>query len=36
LLDLVTTNEETLWHLDDLIQAPAAVQAALMQLVHPN
>jgi DNA polymerase III delta prime subunit len=36
LLDLITTTEDTLWHFDDLIQAPAAVQAALMQLVHPN
>jgi hypothetical protein len=36
LLDLITTDEDTLWHFDDLIQAPTAVQAALMQLVHPN
>ena len=36
LLDLMTTEEDTLWHFDDLIQAPTAVQAALMQLVHPN
>jgi MoxR-like ATPase len=36
LLDLISTTEDTLWHFDDLIQAPAAVQAALMQLVHPN
>ncbi len=36
LLDLITTTEDTLWHFDDLIQAPTAVQAALMQLVHPN
>jgi hypothetical protein len=36
LLDLIQTTEDTLWHFDDLIQAPAAVQAALMQLVHPN
>jgi hypothetical protein len=36
LLDLIRTDVETLWHFDDLIQAPAAVQAALMQLVHPN
>jgi DNA polymerase III delta prime subunit len=36
LLDLLTTSEDTLWHFDDLIQAPMAVQAALMQLVHPN
>ena len=36
LLDLMTTTEDTLWHFDDLIQAPTAVQAALMQLVHPN
>lgn len=36
LLDLITTSEDTLWHFDDLIQAPIAVQAALMQLVHPN
>jgi hypothetical protein len=36
LLDLMQTSEDTLWHFDDLIQAPHAVQAALMQLVHPN
>ncbi len=36
LLDLIQTTEDTLWNFDDLIQAPAAVQAALMQLVHPN
>src|SRR5262249_16852261 len=36
LVDLRTTTEDTLWHFDDLIQAPTAVQAALMQLVHPN
>lgn len=36
LLDLMNTTEETLWHFDDLIQAPTGVQAALMQLVHPN
>jgi hypothetical protein len=36
LLDLMATEEDTLWHFDDLIQAPPAVQAALMQLVHPN
>ncbi|MBW8878818.1 MAG: AAA family ATPase [Acidobacteria bacterium] len=36
LFDLIQTTEDTLWHFDDLIQAPAAVQAALMQLVHPN
>jgi hypothetical protein len=32
LLDLMETTEETLWFFDDLIQAPTAVQAALMQL----
>jgi len=36
LLDLTTTDVETLWTFDDLIQAPTAVQAALMQLVHPH
>ncbi|HEX4960395.1 MAG TPA: hypothetical protein VF173_06125 [Thermoanaerobaculia bacterium] len=36
LADLISTCEDTLWHFDDLIQAPPAVQAALMQLVHPN
>ena len=36
LLDLIQTTQDTLWHFDDLIQAPTAVQAALMQLVHPN
>lgn len=36
LLDLMTTQEDTLWTFDDLIQAPQSVQAALMQLVHPN
>lgn len=33
---LVTASSPTLWLIDDLGQAPAAVQAALMQLVHPN
>src|SRR4029077_6728869 len=36
LLDLIETREDTLWFIDDLIQAPTAVQAALMQLVHPE
>jgi hypothetical protein len=36
LLDLLSADTETLWHVDDLIQAPTSVQAALMQLVHPN
>lgn len=33
---LINTGHPTLWLIDDLGQAPAAVQAALMQLVHPN
>jgi len=36
LLDLMETTEDTLWFFDDLIQAPTAVQAALMQFVHPD
>ncbi len=36
LLSLLNADVPTLWNIDDLIQAPAAVQAALMQLVHPQ
>lgn len=33
---LTETSEPTLWLIDDLGQAPLAVQAALMQLIHPD
>jgi hypothetical protein len=36
LLELLSASKPTLWFIDDLIQAPTAVQAALMQLIHPD
>lgn len=36
LRDLIEADSPTLWLIDDLIQAPPSVQAAIMQLVHPQ
>lgn len=33
---LIDADEPTVWFIDDLGQAPTSVQAALMQLIHPD